>query len=78
MIVLLEDLDKVNERYQSIAHQLSSLNASSIAWAQLNRLNASIQDIAVSLSLSQTLTDSLLGLLDFTVCLTLTFSYVVL
>ncbi len=53
VIVLLEDLDKVNERYQSIAHQLSSLNASSTAWAQLNRLNAAIQDIAVSpLSLS--------------------------
>ncbi|XP_016099348.1 laminin subunit alpha-5 [Sinocyclocheilus grahami] len=46
VIVLLEDLDKVNERYQSIADQLTSLNASSMAWAQLNRLNASIQDIA--------------------------------
>ncbi|XP_016364529.1 laminin subunit alpha-5-like [Sinocyclocheilus rhinocerous] len=46
VIVLLEDLDKVNERYQSIADQLTSLNASSMAWAQLNRLNVSIQDIA--------------------------------
>uniref|UniRef100_A0A9J8BJ37 Laminin subunit alpha-5 n=1 Tax=Cyprinus carpio carpio TaxID=630221 RepID=A0A9J8BJ37_CYPCA len=46
VIVLLEDLDKTNERYQSIADQLSSLNASSVAWAQLNRLNVSIQDIA--------------------------------
>uniref|UniRef100_A0A8C1UB59 Laminin, alpha 5 n=1 Tax=Cyprinus carpio TaxID=7962 RepID=A0A8C1UB59_CYPCA len=68
VIVLLEDLDKTNERYQSIADQLSSLNASSVAWAQLNRLNVSIQDIAVSLSLThtQTLSDSVLGLLDFT------------
>uniref|UniRef100_A0A671KQZ1 Laminin subunit alpha-5 n=1 Tax=Sinocyclocheilus anshuiensis TaxID=1608454 RepID=A0A671KQZ1_9TELE len=46
VIVLLEDLDKENERYQSIADQLTSLNASSMAWVQLNRLNASIQDIA--------------------------------
>uniref|UniRef100_A0A672MXZ0 Laminin, alpha 5 n=1 Tax=Sinocyclocheilus grahami TaxID=75366 RepID=A0A672MXZ0_SINGR len=59
VIVLLEDLDKVNERYQSIADQLTSLNASSMAWAQLNRLNASIQDIAVSLSLSHTHIQSL-------------------
>uniref|UniRef100_A0A8C1MWR1 Laminin subunit alpha-5 n=1 Tax=Cyprinus carpio TaxID=7962 RepID=A0A8C1MWR1_CYPCA len=68
VIVLLEDLDKINQRYQSIADQLSSLNASSVAWAQLNRLNVSIQNIAVSLSLShtQTLSDSVLGRLDFT------------
>uniref|UniRef100_A0A9J7XYR4 Laminin subunit alpha-5 n=1 Tax=Cyprinus carpio carpio TaxID=630221 RepID=A0A9J7XYR4_CYPCA len=46
VIVLLEHLDKINKHYQSIADQLSSLNASSVAWAQLNRLNASIQDIA--------------------------------
>uniref|UniRef100_A0A9J8D7J6 Laminin, alpha 5 n=1 Tax=Cyprinus carpio carpio TaxID=630221 RepID=A0A9J8D7J6_CYPCA len=59
VIVLLEDLDKTNERYQSIADQLSSLNASSVAWAQLNRLNVSIQDIAVSLSLSDTYKHSL-------------------
>uniref|UniRef100_A0A671KLI3 Laminin subunit alpha-5-like n=1 Tax=Sinocyclocheilus anshuiensis TaxID=1608454 RepID=A0A671KLI3_9TELE len=52
VIVLLEDLDKVNERYQSIAHQLSSLNASSIAWAQLNHLNASIQDISLWIKVS--------------------------
>ncbi|XP_043080700.1 laminin subunit alpha-5 isoform X1 [Puntigrus tetrazona] len=46
VIALLEDLDNVNEHYRSIAHQLSSLNASSMAWAQLIRLNASIQGIA--------------------------------
>ncbi|XP_052396695.1 laminin subunit alpha-5-like [Carassius gibelio] len=46
VIVLLEDLDKINEHYQYIADQLSSLNVSSTAWAQLNRLNMSIQDTA--------------------------------
>lgn len=56
VMVLLEDLDKINQLYQSVANQLTSLNASSVAWAQLNRLNSSIQEIAVSLSLFQTQT----------------------
>lgn len=54
VMVLLEDLDKINQLYQSVANQLTSLNASSMAWTQLNRLNASMEDIAVSLSLFQT------------------------
>ncbi|XP_045065442.1 laminin subunit alpha-5 isoform X2 [Coregonus clupeaformis] len=36
VIVLLEDLDKMNNSFGSIAHQLTNLNASSIAWAQLH------------------------------------------
>ncbi|XDV45703.1 hypothetical protein PO909_013751, partial [Leuciscus waleckii] len=46
VIVLLEDLDKINQLYQSVANQLTSLNASSMAWTQLNRLYASMEDIA--------------------------------
>ncbi|XP_056106000.1 laminin subunit alpha-5 isoform X1 [Rhinichthys klamathensis goyatoka] len=46
VMVLLEDLDKINQLYQSVANQLTSLNASSMAWTQLNRLNASMEDIA--------------------------------
>ncbi|XP_056241478.1 laminin subunit alpha-5 isoform X1 [Seriola aureovittata] len=46
VIVLLEDLDKLNNNFSSVAGQLSSLNASSMAWAQLNNLNKSIEDVA--------------------------------
>lgn len=48
VIVLLEDLDKMNDNFRSVAGQLGSLNASSMAWAQLNSLNKSVEDIAVS------------------------------
>lgn len=65
VMVLLKDLDKINEIYQSVANQLTSLNASSIAWTQLNRLNASIEEIAVSLSLSDTNTLSDFYVLGF-------------
>uniref|UniRef100_A0A671Z2E7 Laminin, alpha 5 n=1 Tax=Sparus aurata TaxID=8175 RepID=A0A671Z2E7_SPAAU len=33
VIVLLEDLDKLNDNFHSVADQLKSLNASSMAWA---------------------------------------------
>nr|XP_020511496.2 laminin subunit alpha-5-like [Labrus bergylta] len=46
VIVLLEDLDKMNDNFRSVAGQLSKLNASSMAWAQLNNVNKSIEDIA--------------------------------
>uniref|UniRef100_A0AAQ6AFP7 Laminin subunit alpha 5 n=1 Tax=Amphiprion ocellaris TaxID=80972 RepID=A0AAQ6AFP7_AMPOC len=45
VIVLLEDLDKMNDDFRSVAGQLSSLNASSMAWAQLNNLNKNRADI---------------------------------
>uniref|UniRef100_A0A8C9YTX6 Laminin A chain n=1 Tax=Sander lucioperca TaxID=283035 RepID=A0A8C9YTX6_SANLU len=48
VIVLLEDLDKINANFSSVAGQLSSLNASSMAWAQLHSLNKSVEEIAVS------------------------------
>uniref|UniRef100_A0A8C4GGV7 Laminin subunit alpha-5 n=1 Tax=Dicentrarchus labrax TaxID=13489 RepID=A0A8C4GGV7_DICLA len=48
VIVLLEDLDKMNDDFRSVAGQLSSLNASSMAWAQLNNLNKTVEDVAVS------------------------------
>lgn len=56
MLVLLDDLDKMNQLYESVAQQMTSLNASSSAWSQLNRLNVSMEAIAVSLLLSHTQT----------------------
>ncbi|XP_030280261.1 laminin subunit alpha-5 isoform X2 [Sparus aurata] len=46
VIVLLEDLDKLNDNFHSVADQLKSLNASSMAWAQLNNLNKTLEDVA--------------------------------
>ncbi|XP_051518234.1 laminin subunit alpha-5 [Myxocyprinus asiaticus] len=46
VVVLLDDLDKINQLYQSVAQQLTSLNTSSVAWAQLSRLNASMGNIS--------------------------------
>ncbi|XP_031422129.1 laminin subunit alpha-5 isoform X2 [Clupea harengus] len=46
VIVLLKDLDAMTQNFNSVAHQLTSLNASSIAWGQLNNLNTSIEAIA--------------------------------
>lgn len=48
VIVLLEDLDKMNDDFHSVAGLLGSLNASSMAWAQLNNLNKTVEDVAVS------------------------------
>ncbi|KAM7405319.1 hypothetical protein PAMP_012591 [Pampus punctatissimus] len=46
VIVLLEDLDKMNDDFLSVAGQLTNLNASSVAWAQLDNLNKSVEDVA--------------------------------
>ncbi|XP_051961295.1 laminin subunit alpha-5-like [Xyrauchen texanus] len=46
VMVLMDDLDKINHLYQSVAQQLTSLNASSFAWAQLNRLSVSIDNMS--------------------------------
>ncbi|XP_053174071.1 laminin subunit alpha-5 [Scomber japonicus] len=46
VIVLLEDLDKMNKDFTSVAAQLRNLNASSIAWAQLDNLNKTMEDMA--------------------------------
>ncbi|XP_058499238.1 laminin subunit alpha-5 isoform X1 [Solea solea] len=46
VIVLLEDLDKMNSNFSSVAGLLSSLNASAMAWAQLDTLNKSVEDTA--------------------------------
>ncbi|KAA8582349.1 hypothetical protein FQN60_009089 [Etheostoma spectabile] len=59
VIVLLEDLDKINANVSSVASQLSSLNASSMAWAQLHSLNKSVEDIARAIeNYNSTLDDS--------------------
>uniref|UniRef100_A0A3B4BCE3 Laminin, alpha 5 n=1 Tax=Periophthalmus magnuspinnatus TaxID=409849 RepID=A0A3B4BCE3_9GOBI len=49
VVVLLEDLDKMNENFTSVAGQLRNLNASSIAWAQLDNLNKTMEDISRSI-----------------------------
>ncbi|KAL7397953.1 hypothetical protein ABVT39_002224 [Epinephelus coioides] len=46
VVVLLEDLEKMDDDFQSVATQLRSLNASSMAWAQMNSLNKSVEDLA--------------------------------
>ncbi|XP_030624223.1 laminin subunit alpha-5 [Chanos chanos] len=46
VVVLLEDLDKMSEQFQAVANQLTNLSASAISWAQLHKLNQSIQSIA--------------------------------
>lgn len=47
VIVLLEDLDKLEETLVSVSAQLSSLNGSSMAWTQLQSLNRTVEDVAV-------------------------------
>uniref|UniRef100_A0A7N6AUU7 Laminin subunit alpha-5 n=1 Tax=Anabas testudineus TaxID=64144 RepID=A0A7N6AUU7_ANATE len=47
--VLLADLEKMDDEFHSVAGLMSSLNASSMAWTQLNNLNKSLEEIAVSL-----------------------------
>ncbi|XP_041655744.1 laminin subunit alpha-5 isoform X2 [Cheilinus undulatus] len=59
VIVLLEDLDKMNEDFRSVAGQLTNLNASSMAWAQLSNVNKSMEDIARAIeNYNSTLDDS--------------------
>uniref|UniRef100_A0A3Q1JX64 Laminin subunit alpha-5 n=1 Tax=Anabas testudineus TaxID=64144 RepID=A0A3Q1JX64_ANATE len=44
--VLLADLEKMDDEFHSVAGLMSSLNASSMAWTQLNNLNKSLEEIA--------------------------------
>ncbi|XP_063064918.1 laminin subunit alpha-5 isoform X2 [Engraulis encrasicolus] len=44
--VLLQDLDALAANFSSVSSHLTSLNASSMAWAQLHNLNASMEAIA--------------------------------
>ncbi|XP_073731136.1 laminin subunit alpha-5 [Misgurnus anguillicaudatus] len=46
VMVLLADLDKINQLFESVTDQMTNLNASSMAWTQLNQLNVSMEDIA--------------------------------
>ncbi|XP_044207309.1 laminin subunit alpha-5 isoform X2 [Thunnus albacares] len=59
VVVLLEDLDKMNDDFRSVAGQLTNLNASSIVWAQLDNLNKSMEEIARAIeNYNSTLDDS--------------------
>ncbi|XP_061781861.1 laminin subunit alpha-5 isoform X2 [Nerophis lumbriciformis] len=46
VVVLLEDVDKMNQDFDAVAAQLHNLNASAMAWTQLRKLNASVEDLA--------------------------------
>lgn len=48
VIVLLEDLEKLDDDFLSASARLRSLNASSVARAQLQSLDESMEDAAVS------------------------------
>uniref|UniRef100_A0A8D3CNT9 Laminin subunit alpha-5 n=1 Tax=Scophthalmus maximus TaxID=52904 RepID=A0A8D3CNT9_SCOMX len=52
VIVLLEDLDQMNNNFSSVAAQLGNLNASSMAWAQLQVLNKTVENLAVNILLT--------------------------
>ncbi|XP_047662931.1 laminin subunit alpha-5 isoform X3 [Tachysurus fulvidraco] len=57
--VLLQDLDTVSNYFQSVDEQLKNINASSLSWAQLRNLNASVMDVANSIEkYNSTLDDS--------------------
>ncbi|XP_072852864.2 laminin subunit alpha-5 isoform X1 [Pogona vitticeps] len=45
VLLLLEDLQKIESSFPALRHQLTSLNATSIAWARLHSINGSMQAI---------------------------------
>ncbi|XP_017342550.1 laminin subunit alpha-5 isoform X1 [Ictalurus punctatus] len=47
--VLLQDLDMVSNYFLSVDHQLKNINASSLAWAQLRNLIASVMNVSNSI-----------------------------
>lgn len=47
VVLLLDDLERAGALLPAIREQLSGINASSVAWARLHRLNASITDLQV-------------------------------
>ncbi|XP_054881817.1 laminin subunit alpha-5-like, partial [Poeciliopsis prolifica] len=59
VIVLLEDLERLDGDFSSVSQQLRNLNASSMAWGQLVSLNTSMQDVARAIeSYNNTLDES--------------------
>ncbi|XP_015822830.1 laminin subunit alpha-5 isoform X1 [Nothobranchius furzeri] len=48
VVVLLEDLEEMNDDFSLMSSQLTHLNSSSMAWAQLQRLNQSIENISLA------------------------------
>nr|XP_057906923.1 laminin subunit alpha-5 isoform X1 [Doryrhamphus excisus] len=46
VVVLLEDVVKINRDFDAVAAQLHNLNASAVAWTQLHKLNTSVEDLA--------------------------------
>ncbi|XP_051832660.1 laminin subunit alpha-5 [Antechinus flavipes] len=46
VVLLLDDLERMESLFPTIRQQLSSLNASSVAWARLHEINSSIAALA--------------------------------
>ncbi|KAM9343060.1 laminin subunit alpha-5 isoform 2-T2 [Pholidichthys leucotaenia] len=46
VIVLLEDLEKMDDDFAFVSNQLRTLNSSSMGWKQLERLNGTVEDVA--------------------------------
>ncbi|XP_053101455.1 laminin subunit alpha-5 isoform X2 [Hemicordylus capensis] len=45
VLLLLEDLQKIESSFPALRHQLTSLNATSIAWTRLHSINGSMQTL---------------------------------
>ncbi|XP_026550550.1 laminin subunit alpha-5-like, partial [Notechis scutatus] len=43
VLLLLEDLQRIESDFPALEHQLTSLNTTSIAWARLHSINGSMQ-----------------------------------
>ncbi|MXQ85102.1 hypothetical protein E5288_WYG004112 [Bos mutus] len=53
VVLLLDDLERAGALLPAIREQLSGINASSVAWARLHRLNASITDLQATRARAQ-------------------------
>ncbi|XP_028307698.1 laminin subunit alpha-5 isoform X2 [Gouania willdenowi] len=49
VLVLLDSLEQMDDDFLSVSGQLRNLNVSSVAWAQLDKLNTSMEDTARSI-----------------------------
>ncbi|XP_054836339.1 laminin subunit alpha-5 [Eublepharis macularius] len=45
VLLLLEDLQKIEDSFPALRHQLTTLNGTSIAWARLHSINGSMQAV---------------------------------
>ncbi|KAJ6665753.1 hypothetical protein lerEdw1_002123 [Lerista edwardsae] len=50
VLLLLEDLQKIESSFPALRHQLTSLNATSIAWSRLHSINGSMQAMTATMT----------------------------